>query len=461
MSESTDPSQEVTQDFSRDSLPKSIPSKQITSKKIKYLEAEGRVEKLVFGGAGLLRHPDLGVCFVEQVLPGERLRFRVSAAERIAKADKRGFRRGELVELLEASPLRVSPRCPHYNICGGCDWQHIAYGAQLDYKEQIIIENLKRLAGRDVDWEDKRQPYIAEYPRRGATGELAQAEGLSVGWGYRQRAKFWLGKKKGRSFYGFCRRASNEVIAVPECKILAPNILAAVGDRADKAPGRSLTDELHAFGTKNVCVFGAEEFGYRWNDIEIRSQAQLFFQSNAKVLPLVLAELRRIFKDLQGKWNGVFCDLYAGVGLFSLCFEPGLPNTVPRFAVERDSAAGIYLQQNLAKTGFTCRQQSVGEFLRELLQGDHAALRGGFIFVDPARGGLSDNVARQLHGCGAEYIMYLSCDAASWARDIGRLCQINAGASAARGYELEYWRLVDFYPQTHHIESLAVLKKRC
>ncbi|WGK70057.1 hypothetical protein P0082_04135 [Candidatus Haliotispira prima] len=434
------------------------------------VEAVGTVEKLISGGAGLLRHQSLGVCFVPHVLPGELVRFRVvgSAGLKLCneKQDEsnprgffRGFSRAELLEVLRPSPLRVRPRCEHYDVCGGCDWQHVGYRTQIELKSEIVLENLQRLAG-GKDYRALMRPAIAE-------SDCGAGED-SPGWGYRHRAKFFRLDREdstpenivsnGFRRLGFRRRESRESVGVPRCQILDPKILRILRDAEDSPSfgdeGRD--EELHVFAGEQTCHWGAEEFDYRWNGLMLRSRARLFFQSNAKVLPLLLAELQKSLAPILSGWQGSFVDLYAGVGLFSGCLAPLLPDPGcgenPRqkyFAVERSSEAFHYLKQNLTGKGFRCCQEEVGTFLKKTLQRSRSALQGSFIFADPSRGGLSTAVRRHLNSCGAEYIVYLSCDAASFARDIGHLTQ---------SYRVEYWRLIDFYPQTHHIETLALLK---
>ena len=400
----------------------------------KQIEAEAVVEKLVCGGLGLVRHPKLGVCFVDQVLPGEHIYF--SVAKNSIEHKQAKFHQAKLQNIAQPSNHRALPRCSHYASCGGCNWQHIQYQAQIPLKQQIVIESLQRFTGQDYS-PLQLGPVMEQ--------QAEQPSNHERGWAYRQRAKFFWQQQK--NYYGFCQRSSNHLVAVPQCLVIDPKISMAVNSLT-----QARNAQLYAFANQHSCFLDNEEFLYEWNGLQFRSKPCLFFQSNAKVLPLLLARLQSSLVDILSNWRGPFFDLYAGIGLFSLCLGvllPAKPKQQKRFAVERNTQAFGYLQRNLTGQKFHCIAKDVGVFLKQ------AQLKGSFVFVDPPRNGLSDVVAQQLNVGQAQYILYLSCDAASFARDIGRLCH-----NARANYSLEYWYLVDFYPQTHHIETLALLKRK-
>ncbi len=447
------------------------------------IEATGTVEKLVSGGSGLLHHPLFGICFVPQVLPGELVRFQI---KRPAK-NCRSHHHAHLLEVLRPAPQRVQPRCVHYGECGGCDWQHIHYSAQLELKAEIVLENLERLGSERKAENAKQVPQDYRALMRPPIRESADSNAVTnhdseAGWGYRQRARFFYqaeaGKPVGKP--SFRKRESRELVEVPHCLILHPRIQADLTTESlvENIPlakhKEAEVGELYVFVDAEGCHYYCEwqeaggeqaEFCYRWGAalphlpeaVKLHSHAGLFFQSNAKVLPLLLTELRNNLGPLLRRLRGAFVDLYAGVGLLSQCFAPFLSDlradgvAVPRFAVDRSSRAFDYLKKNLAGKGFQCHLADVGTFLKKILGQNPAILQGAFVVADPSRNGLSSSAARNLNRCGANYILYLSCDAASFARDIGRL---------ASGYQIEYWQLVDFYPQTHHIEVLALLRSR-
>ena len=420
-----------------------------------FVEASGIVEKLVCGGLGLLRHPDFGVCLVPQVLPKERIRFGFEQP----KSKRISFHRAWLIELLEPAAERIAPSCVHYDCCGGCDWQYMGHQTQLAQKAEIVLENLQRLgADNKRDYRSLQRPVIGGLDTPDNPGDINGFTDNS--WGYRQRAKFFKGSR-----LGFRERGSRKLLEVPGCLVVTPEIRKEIQTNGKQEPLNRAQSQakdqvqdndersLHVFSVDGQCYWEEQEFCYRWRELRVYSQPRLFFQGNAPVLSLLLAELHRSFASILKHWKAPFLDLYAGVGLFSLCFASLLPASLREssghyFAVERSTDTFAYLQRNLSETQFVCHNQDVGAFLQQTLHHNHQALKGSFIFADPSRGGLSANVSRYLNTCEAAYILYLSCDAASFGRDIGRL----------NSYYLEYWQLVDFYPQTHHIEALALLQ---
>jgi 23S rRNA (uracil1939-C5)-methyltransferase len=177
---------------------------------------EVKIEKLIYGGEGLA-HQDGATVFVPLVLPGEQVT--VAPVER-----KKKFVRAKLVEVKEASAERVAALCPHFGICGGCDYQHIPYEAQLKYKAEILRETLRRL-GR-IDW----------------TGEIT-AHG-SPAWGYRNRAQWKVrpiaepeqdseiaatspktSSGGTKLAVGYFRANSTALCAVETCEIISPLLL--------------------------------------------------------------------------------------------------------------------------------------------------------------------------------------------------------------------------------------------
>src|SRR5579863_6826419 len=159
------------------------------------------IEKLVYGGEGIAHHEGATV-FVPFVLPAER----VAAA---AVEQKKKFIRARVERVLEPSPDRAAAPCPHFGVCGGCDYQHIPYESQLKYKTEILRETLRRI-GR-IEW----------------TGEIAAH--ASPPWGYRNRAQWKvrpLGEDgAGGMGIGYFRANSTALCAVEDCSILSPLLL--------------------------------------------------------------------------------------------------------------------------------------------------------------------------------------------------------------------------------------------
>src|SRR5579863_4497127 len=171
-----------------------------------------KIERLIYGGEGLAHH-DGATVFVPFVLPGES-----AAIEAVEQ--KKKFVRGRVERILQASPERIAARCPHFGVCGGCDYQQITYDAQLRYKGEILRETLRRLG--KIEW----------------TGEIA-AHGSSSPWGYRNRAQWKVrplengpsddgnGATAGadKLGIGYFRANSTALCAVEDCSIISPLLL--------------------------------------------------------------------------------------------------------------------------------------------------------------------------------------------------------------------------------------------
>ncbi|HKF53541.1 MAG TPA: TRAM domain-containing protein, partial [Candidatus Acidoferrales bacterium] len=183
-----------------------------------------KIEKLVYGGEGLA-HQEGKALFVPFVLPGEEVD--VEIVERTKKLD-----RGRVTRLLEPSPNRIEPRCSHFGVCGGCDYQHISYDAQLELKEQILRETLYRI-GR-IDWD----------------GPIAIHR--SSPWEYRNRAQWKVRSLPSHSqrdgaetkSIGYFRARSSVLCPVQTCSIISPALLATFHTLRDTLAGGALPPTL-------------------------------------------------------------------------------------------------------------------------------------------------------------------------------------------------------------------------
>ena len=186
------------------------------------------VEKMIYGGDGLARLPadEQGrgkAVFVPFVLPGEQI-------EATLRSDKRGFAQGKMEKLLAASAQRADARCPYFQRCGGCQYQHTNYEHQLQIKAEILKENLRRVGKVDLEAEIHVHP--------------------SPAWHYRNRTRLKI-KTKPAFALGYYKFASHELLPVEECPISSPAINAAIVKlwelgRAGKVPGEVEEIELFA-----------------------------------------------------------------------------------------------------------------------------------------------------------------------------------------------------------------------
>jgi 23S rRNA (uracil1939-C5)-methyltransferase len=377
---------------------------------------------LVAGGDGLGRFEGIPV-FVPRAAPGDRLRVRL--VERHPD-----YGRGEIVEILAPGAERRDPPCPHFARCGGCDLQHLGDDAQVRFKAEATLETLARLGG---------------------IGALAPEGGLRImrgdAWGYRLRAQLHVEQGDGETRVGYHARASNDLVPVHECRVLAPaleNLVRALPRalppshaprRLDLAAGEdgalSAAPVVEGLPRGEV-VFHAAGFAYAFD-------ARCFFQGHRGLLdPLV--------EIAVGEERGAAAfDLFSGVGMFSLPLAARYERVV---GVESDAVAMRYARTNARRNRVENAefvQRGVDDWIRELPRGADRVL------VDPPRGGLSAATRRILVDRAPRRITYVSCHAAALARDLREILTAYLPRALA---------LIDLFPQTGHMETVVQLEAR-
>ena len=431
---------------------------------------EVRIEKLVYGGDGLA-HSDGNTVFVPLVLPGELVRI-----ESVTK--KKKFIRGRLQSVVEPSPERVAAPCPHFSRCGGCQYQHIPYDAQIRYKTQILRETLGRI-GR-IQWD----------------GEIATH--ASPPFGYRNRAQWKVqggagssnGGATGAAGIGYFEMGSNRLCAVTECSILSPRLqetLSLLRQMLSSTKALQDIDEIEAFADSNdqkillnlsadrlsgppesiaAALRGAvpnvesifiqdrraDKFhldgpgyvNYAVGGTNFRVGHLSFFQVNRfMVEPL----LQAVIAGTRGK---LAVDLFSGVGLFTVALTKQFERAI---GVESNPAAAKDLDANLKESGGTSpssRNITAESFLSRWHE------KPDLIVVDPPRAGIEPDALAHMKKLAPPRIHYVSCDPATLARDLALL----VGTNGAGPYEIESMNLFDIFPQTYHMEVLVRLIRR-
>jgi 23S rRNA (uracil1939-C5)-methyltransferase len=405
---------------------------------------ELQLSTITHGGAALGRHEGRAI-FVPYALPGEAVRVEITE-------DKGRYAHARLVEVLTSSPDRVEPPCPYFGIaaCGGCQWQHADYQAQLRFKTEILADQLTRI---------------------GKIAELTVCPTIPdpSGWAYRNHAQFRpaLGGK-----LGFQAAASNRTVAIDECPVLHPlladlyatldleleNLLrlslragTATGDRMlvfemndDLPPGLEidlpvscvllLSDGVHAnlIGSNHITEIVAGR--------AYRISAPSFFQVNTPQAAQ-LVRLVTEYLDLQG--NETVLDAYCGVGLFTVHLAERAGLVV---GIEASPAAVDDLLENTADFGnVDVVEGPVEAVLPDLDMSIDAAV------IDPPRAGIDRFALDALIEHKPGRLVYVSCDPATLARDAKRL--------TAAGYRLVEVQPVDVFPQTYHVESVALFAR--
>jgi 23S rRNA (uracil1939-C5)-methyltransferase len=396
----------------------------------------------VYGGESMGRLPDGRAVFVAFVLPGERARIRLVE-------DKRGYARGELVELLLSSPQRIAPRCAHYAACGGCHYQHLDYARQLELKTAVLRDQFARIAG------------ITDPPLRPIVPSPSP-------WNYRNALQFHL-TPQGR--LGFQAANGSGVMAVSECHLPeeALNLLwpqldfepipglerlglrqGADGDAllvlesSNLAAPELAVEELpvsvvHLGPAGALVLAGDEAVTMEVLGRAFRVSAGSFFQVNTRMAEAMVTHLLEVLPLSPEK---TVLDLYCGAGLFSAFFAPRVaqvigveaaPSACEDFVVNLDEYENVSLYEGEA-----------GMILPAL---DACP---DIVVVDPPRAGLEKPALDALLKLAPPVLAYVSCDPATLARDAKRLL--------AGGYRLEQITPFDLFPQTYHIESISIFR---
>jgi len=397
---------------------------------------------MVHGGEALGRYQGR-VVFVAYGIPGERVRVEVVE-------DHRRWIRARLLEVLEPSPHRMDPPCPHFGTCGGCQWQHINYKAQLLFKRDILRDQLRRM-GRFAD------PPVAETIPSPAP------------WAYRNHLRFSVAADGG---LGFRDVSGARVTPVELCLLPHPlvrdimemmeieeeegGLLRRLSVRAGIRTGeRMIVLETRGDVAPEIevdvpisCVLLMEDgtpvnlIGRNWLTEELggrcfRISAGSFFQVNTLQAEQLLQTVRR-FLDPRG--DEVLLDLYCGVGTFAL----SLVHQVRR-------AVGV---ESYAPAVADARANAHPDEVVEFIEGAAEEVLARFelspevVIVDPPRAGCSGEVLRELIRLSPRKLIYVSCDPATLARD--------ARGLAEAGYRLDAVQPVDMFPQTYHIESVSL-----
>jgi len=404
------------------------------------------------GPAAIGRDPQTGrAIFVPFAIAGEKVRVEIVE-------ERPTFARARLLEVLEPSPQRTMPACQHFGVCGGCHYQHMTYAAQLEWKRQIVIEQLARLGG-------------IENPPVQAT--LPSPDPLH----YRNHVQFTQ-DDQGRLEY-VSVSPGRPVLAIQECPIARPEIMQLfeqidierlnvdqIGLRVGADDETMLIFETDSTETPDVeidlptsvaavnnegeavTLIGSDHLIQEINGRAFQVSASSFFQvNNALAEQLVQLALTA----LGASAGDTVLDLYCGVGLFTSFIAPQVSQVIGVEAfgpAVRDAEVNLDEFENVALYESSV-EGALGHIATTLNEQDpRSSIK---VILDPPRAGCDKAVIDQLVALAPARIVYISCDPATLARDAKRL--------AEGGYRLISAQPVDMFPQTHHIETLACFEK--
>lgn len=440
---------------------------------------ELEIHGLGHSGEGVGRHEGLTV-FVPGGAPGDTLRAKVVEV-------KKNYARGVLVDVVVPSPNRVAPPCPVVGECGGCQLQHIAYPAQLAHKRQQVVDALERLG---------KLTGIPVY----------STLGMDEPWSYRNKAQFPVGLRSGRVVAGFFAPGTHRIVDIEKCEIQHPlgneimahvkelagkygvpiyderthkgvlrHVLARVGRGTGEAMavlvtnglefpnGKKIAEELMrrmpavasvvqnvnpevtnvVLGRKNKLLAGKESIIDYIGDLQFAISPLSFFQVNPAQTEVLYGKALE-YAGLTGGETVV--DVYCGIGTISLFLARKAREVI---GIEVVPPAIEDARENAQRNGVTNARFICGDAAQEMPRLAQQGVKADVIVVDPPRAGCEEPVLQAMAAMAPERIVYVSCNPASLARDLGILQGL--------GYRTLEVQPVDMFPHTAHVECVALL----
>lgn len=421
------------------------------------------IESLSHEGRGVT-HLDGKAVFIDNALPGEEVMF-------VYTSQRKAFDEGRAVEIIKASADRVEPGCPHFGVCGGCSLQHMSTAAQLAHKQAALVDQFKHIARLEIP--DILPPLLSE------------------AWGYRRKARLGVRFviKKDKLMVGFRERSSPYLTDMNSCSVLHESvgqhiedlqglilsldayesiaqIEVAVGDELTALVFRNLIElnqadheRLTAYAKQaNVQVWlqpGNASTSYplwptdarlyyamKEYDVELDFLPTDFTQVNYGINHQMVARAIELL-DLQPEHNVL--DLFCGIGNFSLPLARKVRKVT---AIEGNEVMVARARENAERNGVTNIEYLAADLTEYMPAHDEPVDR---LLLDPARSGAFEIVER-MKKLNPQRIVYVSCNIATLARDAGELV-------AKQGYKLVSAGIMDMFPHTAHVESIAVFEK--
>lgn len=426
------------------------------------------IESMTHDGRGVARVDGKAV-FIDDALPGETVEF-------IYIDNHRDYAEGRVISILKPSADRVEPECPHYGVCGGCSFQHVEASAQIRIKQDLLAEQFRRIGKVDVP----------EF----------QAPLTGPHWGYRCKARMGVKyvAKKNKALVGFRERrhqyladidgcivmhptvgtrltALSELIAGLTVRDKIPQIEVAIGDeqcvlaiRVLAPPSPEDIEKLRQFGRDTGISLCLQPKGpdtiaplpgepdvvpaYRLpdQDIEFQFRPAMFTQVNYPINRLMI---NRVLEWLDLNASDTVLDLFCGLGNFTLPMARYAGQVV---GVEADLPLVNHALANARRNGIGNVEFYAADLSRDISDQLWVNHPYNKILLDPSRAGASE-VLRHIQRWRPERVVYVSCNPSTLARDAGILVN-------ELGYRLVRAGVMDMFPQTAHVESMALFEKR-
>jgi 23S rRNA (uracil1939-C5)-methyltransferase len=380
------------------------------------------IERILPGGVGLA-HAEGKTVFVSLAAPGDELRVQV-------EREQGNVLFASVLEVLTPSPVRVEPPCPYFGRCGGCDFQQLTYEVQLAAKAGIISDCLQRIARLD------HVPAITVHPS-------------PKQWRYRVRATWQIDREKRE--IGYYERGSRRVCDVADCAVLMPELQETL-EGVRETEWSEFPPELKHLdvvaGENAVSLsppfaeFETNELSLRVGNEVYQYNAESFFQINPALLPELIEFA------LNGAGGETALDLYCGVGLFTLPLSRRFAKVV---GVEASPVASRFARRNLQQAGLTNAHVLTATVAGWMRANSRTTGDVDFVLLDPPRAGAESVVIKGILDLHPQRISYVSCDPATLGRDLKKLI--------AGGYEIDAIAGFDLFPQTHHVETVVLLRR--
>lgn len=422
------------------------------------------IEALAYGGDAVAHH-DGRVVFVSGGVPGDRVRA-------VITVDKGSFLRGTIETVETPSPDRTAPFCPHAERCGGCQWQQVSQTAQLEWKQRIVTESIRRIAGIE-----------------GVSADPCLA--APIDRAYRSTARFPVSTKDGRLTMGYFAAHSKDIVDIDQCPVSTPSVdnlfsriktllgtmtpLPAVSEIGIQASGaddsahidivlRNPTEELTSLieainaDTESIGItthhrnrkgetrmLAREGAGFRTEEVagaRFRISPESFFQAHVPQAERLVAVLQELIGDAP---SGKIVDGYGGVGLFSFgVFTPDTEILLFDSSAEAVADSRANAEMN-GYERFTAMESLPLTAFKKCRKAD-------ILLLDPPRTGLGTNVADAAARLRTPMILYVSCNPTTLARDLRVIC--------SQGYTIERVVPLDMFPQTYHVETVVKLVRQ-
>ncbi len=426
------------------------------------------IESLTHDGRGVA-HVDGKVVFIDEALPGEQVEF-------IYTEIRRDYAEGKVVNLLSHSDDRVEALCPHYSICGGCSFQHVKSSAQIRIKQNLLAEQFTRIGKVDIPefWPPLEGPH----------------------WGYRRKARMGVKyvAKKNRMLVGFREKRHPYLAEIDSCAVMyplvgtklielgdmiyrltirdkIPQIEVAIGDTqcvlsirvmepptdADQQKIRDFGREhnmtlcLQAKGPDTITPLDGEQeiiptYALPDQGIEFKFRPAMFTQVNYDINRQMI---NRVLETMALQKTDVVLDLFCGLGNFTLPMAKFAGRVV---GVEGDQPLVNHARENARHNGIENVEFYAADLSKNINDEPWVKQKFNKILLDPSRAGASE-VLIHLKKWQPQQIMYVSCNPSTLARDAGILVN-------ELGYRLVKAGVMDMFPQTAHVESMALFEKR-